>query len=324
MKSFRHLYRATSIGVAGIAGLALVGGCCTKSYKSASYQTSQPTYAETPAPAPEPAPTPTGRMETNMVVPLFQESLAVGKREVDTGDSVKLRKVIKTETVSQPIELRREELVIDRDSSAGASGNQVLTQPFQEGETVIRLKREEAVVEKQTTSAGSIVLQTRSTSIQTNIQAQVRREDVDIDKGNSQNVIIGQNVHSSASASGGAETATGRATGAGVSAQGEVITDPAMLRSSSDASQWTGRQVQFSGLKVYRVVGDAIVIDAGDQKQIYVISNEKPSFKPGDVVTITGRIKASSDTTGLKGEAAQEISSRPYYIQAEKVEISNQ
>jgi uncharacterized protein (TIGR02271 family) len=320
MKSFRHLYRATSIGVAGIAGLALAGGCCTKSYKSASYQTSQPTYAETPAPAPEPAPTPTGRMETNMVVPLFQESLAVGKREVDTGDTVKLRKVIKTETVSQPIELRREELVIDRDSSAGASGNQVLTQPFQEGETVIRLKREEAVVEKQTTSAGAIVLQTRSTSTQTNIQAQVRREDIDIDKGNSQNVIIGQNVHSSASASGASESAGGQAKGAGA---GGTITDPAPLTASGDVSQWIGQPVLLSGMKVHKVTGNLVVIEAGNKRLISVVCSEQPSCKSGDTVSIAGKIQASADA-GLSGEAAKEISARPCYIDATKVEISNQ
>jgi uncharacterized protein (TIGR02271 family) len=320
MKSFRHLYRATSIGVAGIAGLALAGGCCTKSYKSASYQTSQPTYAETPAPAPEPAPTPTGRMETNMVVPLFQESLAVGKREVDTGDTVKLRKVIKTETVSQPIELRREELVIDRDSSAGASGNQVLTQPFQEGETVIRLKREEAVVEKQTTSAGSIVLQTRSTSTQTNIQAQVRREDIDIDKGNSQNVIIGQNVHSSASASGASESAGGQAKGAGA---GGTITDPAPLTASGDVSQWIGQPVLLSGMKVSKVTDTVVVVDAGNKRQISIVCSEQPTCKPGDTISIAGKIKASSDS-GLSGDAAKEISARPCYIDAVKVEVSNQ
>src|SRR5256885_15168387 len=154
MKSFRHLHRATSIGFAGIAGLALVGGCCTKSYQTASYHTRTRSYASAPRETyttREQAPPPTGRMETsanNMVVPLYEEKVNVGKREVEAG-SVRLRKVVKTETINQPIELRHEEVIIDRDNGA-AQGQKVLAQPFQEEETVIRLKREEPVIENKT------------------------------------------------------------------------------------------------------------------------------------------------------------------------------
>jgi len=340
MNSFRHLNYATSLGVAGIAGLALLGGCCTKNYQSASYRPrAHASYATASAQESyttrEEAPTPTGRAETsasaNMVVPLYQESLNVGKREVESG-SVRIRKVVKTETVNQPIELRHEELVIDRDNGTAQSGNKVLAQPFQEEETVIRLKREEAVVEKQTSPAGEIVVQTRSAAHQTNIQAEVRHEDIDIDRrGNTQNVIIGQNVQRSVrvtESSGAAETAGGQATGAGASAQATVITDPATLTASSDAAQWSGRQVQFSGLKVRRVIGDRLlVVDAGNRRHLYIISNEQAAqAKTGDLVNVSGYIKASADSrsaTGLSAEAAQEISSRPFYIEAQKVEVSN-
>src|SRR5881394_3288143 len=133
MKSSKHLHRATSIGVVGFAGLALVGGCCTKSYKSASYHTksyasapAQGSYSEvTTSTTRQEAPPPTGRTEgtaNNMVVPLYQETINVGKREVESG-SVRLKKVVKTETINQPIELRHEELVIDRDTGTAQSGN---------------------------------------------------------------------------------------------------------------------------------------------------------------------------------------------------------
>src|SRR6478672_7438206 len=104
MNSFRHVYRATSVGFAAFAGLALVSGCCSSSgHKTASYHQTSAAYAETqPAPTEQAAPTPTGRTEAsgNMVVPLYEEKINVGKREVDTG-SVTIKKVVKTETVNQ-------------------------------------------------------------------------------------------------------------------------------------------------------------------------------------------------------------------------------
>jgi uncharacterized protein (TIGR02271 family) len=313
------------IAISALAGLVLVGGCCTKRNQSTAYYSS-------PRPAAyEPPPTPTGRSETanNMVVPLYQESINVGKREVEAG-SVRLRKIVKTETVNQPVELRHEEVVIDRENGAGQpAGNEVLSQPFQEGETVIRLKREEPVVEKQTAPAGQIVVQTRFAGEQTNIQAQVRREDIDINKqGNPQNVIIGQNVQSSRSfneSSGAAESVGGQTTG--IAASGSVITDPTMLTTSSDASAMAGRQVQLSGLKVRRVIGDRLlVLNTGSGQNIYAVCNEQTNpAKTGDVVNITGTIKPAGGTdTGLSGEAAQEIASKPFYIEAQKIETSNQ
>jgi len=327
------------VGVAAIAGLALASGCCTRSYKTASYRTHHQAYASAPVresyETREQAPPPTGRVEANannMVVPLFEEKVNVGKREVESG-SVRLRKVVKTETINQPIELRHEELVIDRENGTARGGNQVLAQPFQEQETVIRLKSEVPVIEKQTTPIGEVVVQTRSAAQQTNIQAEVRREDIDIAKqGNTQNVIIGQNVHASvhvSDASGGAETTSGQTSGAEASVQaGAVITDPATLSTSSDASQWAGKQVQFSGLKVRRVIGDRIVVlDSGNNQPLCVYNKEgAASFNAGDLVNVTGYIKSSSESrpdSSLNGEAARQLSSRPFYIEADKVEVSN-
>jgi len=266
-----------------------------------------------------------------MVVPLYQESLNVGKREVEAG-SVRLRKVVKTETVNQPVELRHEEVVIDREAGGSQGGNQILSQPFQEGETVIRLKQEVPVIEKQTTPAGEIVVQTRSAAQQTNIQAEVRREDIDIAKhGNAQNVIIGQNVHSSSTAingaSGGAETSSGQSAGAQASiSAGGTITDPAMLTMSADASAVNGHRVQFSGLKVRRVIGErCLILNAGQGQHIYVVSNEQTAnAKTGDIVNVTGTVKAGNGSdAGLTGEASQELASKPFFIEAQRVEVTN-
>jgi len=260
---------------------------------------------------------------TNMVVPLYQESIAVGKREVDAG-SVRLRKIVKTETVNQPVELRREEVVIERvPPGAPASQNQgqSLGQPFEQQETVIMLKREEAVVEKQTAPAGQIVVQSRFRGQQTNIQAQVRREDIDIQKvGNPQNVIIGQNVQSSTQATGAAESPGGEATGTASSA---TITQPGML-ASSEPSALIGRQVQLSGLKVQNIFDNRVIALSSDGGRTFYAVSKEPvaNINVGDMVTLSGKInKLSEAQISIMGEqAAQRVRSQPYYIDADKLQ----
>ena len=313
MNSFKDLDRSKVLAVAGLAGVIMISGCCTKSYKTASYK--QTSYASaapaesysaaTTEQAQAQTPSPTGRTEggTNMVVPLYQENLAVGKREVDSG-TVRLKKVVKTETVVQPIELKREEVVIERDSGPAKGGEQVLSQPFQEQETVIHLKREEPVIEKQTVQSGHVVVQTRASEEQRNIQAQVRREDVAVDK--------------SGSAAGAAETTTGTGAGAGAN----VITSPDQLTTASGAS-YNGRPVKFANCKVDRVVGDKLIILKADSgQQIFVVSSgDNSKLHEGDTVMITGTVKAgNASDAGLSGEAAQELSGKPIYIQAQSVQ----
>jgi len=312
MNSFRHVYRASSVGMAAVAGLALASGCCSKSYKTASYHQTSPAYAETtPAPA-EPAPAPTGRMEATgtTVVPLYEEKINVGKREVDTG-SVTIKKVVKTETVNQPIELRHEEIIVERQpGGAAVSGNKILDQPFQEGQQTVSAKSEVAVVEKQTTTSGQVVLSTRSSTTQTNIQGQVRREDVAIDR------------QGSVEGAGASESPSGKGAGANASVEVIVISDPAMLSTSGDASKLNGKQVQFSGVKVRKVVGEKIVIlDGGNNQQIYCYNKEGGSINTGDLVNVSGTIKTSADSS--VGEAAQQLASAPYFIAVEKIEVSN-
>src|ERR1041385_6686529 len=105
-----------------LTGLVLVSGCCTK--KSSS-QAEYKYYSDVSAAGGTGAEYQTssgrsGTIESNLVVPLYKESLAVGKREVDAG-SVRVKKIVKTETVNQPVELRHEEIVIEREPASGES-----------------------------------------------------------------------------------------------------------------------------------------------------------------------------------------------------------
>jgi uncharacterized protein (TIGR02271 family) len=141
-----------------------------------------------------------GAVQNDYSMPLYSESLRVGKREVENG-SVRLRKTIKTENAAQPIELRRETVTIDREAFEGAQRAAAASQPndigaaFQEKEIVIDLKREEPVVEVQPYVSGRIVAQKRATTEHQNIERQVRHENVEVIKnGESKDIVISERV----------------------------------------------------------------------------------------------------------------------------------
>jgi stress response protein YsnF len=140
-------------------------------------------------------------------IPLYEEQIVVGTRAVEAG-SVRLRKQVTTETVNQPVQIRRETLVVDREAApegqtslnqtgtgatAGTSGG--ISTPFEQGEIVIKLHKEEPVIEKRVISTGRIVAQTRTNTEQTTVQRDVRKEKIDVEKiGNPENVTISEKV----------------------------------------------------------------------------------------------------------------------------------
>jgi uncharacterized protein (TIGR02271 family) len=316
--------RKLTAAMTGLATLALAGGCCaTRSPEHASYSRT-PAYAGGTVQDEQPQSTSTVQSgNTSMVVPLYEESVNVGKREVDSG-TVRLKKIVKTETVNLPVELRREEVVIDRDKTpTGSAQNQVLAQRFQEGETTIQLKREEPVIEKREMPAGQIVVQKRYATEQRNVQAEVRKEDIDIAKhGNTKNVIIGENVHASIEASGGAGSPGGEVS-ATASSSGPITDITVLTSPSAEVSTFANRPVECSGLKVRRVIGDRLFVLGGDNGQdVYVLVKEgRPDFSPGQTVTITGTVKPASEAnTELTGDAAQALRSQRCYIEATRIE----
>ena len=310
--------RSVAITLAALVGLVAVTGCDCMGSKKAKAEPSS-TYVGA-APPQEPTTVAQEQSTTgNTVIPLYQETLKVGKREVETG-TVRIRKIVKTETVNQPVELRHEEVVIDRQPSTAQPG----AQAFQEQDFTIHLKREEPVVEKAVTSSGEIVVQTRQTSEQTNFTAQVRREDIDVARtGDAQNVVIGQNVQASSAPSGAAESPGGQTTAA---SDNTPITDAAMLATPTAASSLSGRSVQLSGLKVDQVMSDKVFVLTSDNGQkIYAVANSAPAgIKSGDTVTLTGIVRPTSGSAslGLSGDAAQTLSAQPMYIEAQKVEAA--
>jgi uncharacterized protein (TIGR02271 family) len=114
--------------------------------------------------------------------PLYREELNIGKRQVSNG-GVLLRKVVETENASKPVELRREEIVIERvnadDARAQARPD---TQAFQQKEVVIELHREVPTAEKRAIATEVVrARKTVDTQRQT-IADTVRREKINIDR----------------------------------------------------------------------------------------------------------------------------------------------
>jgi uncharacterized protein (TIGR02271 family) len=112
-------------------------------------------------------------------VPLSEEEVKVGKRTVGAGE-IKLHKKTTTEKVNVPVELKREDAVIERVS--GEEIRQGGKDTFQEQHIEVPLSREEPVVEKETHVTGGVRVRKTEGTEQTTIQEITRREDVDVDQ----------------------------------------------------------------------------------------------------------------------------------------------
>ena len=111
-------------------------------------------------------------------VPLTEEELKVGKRTVSAGQ-VRLRKIVRTEIVNQPVEVRREDVVVERIPASEVHGGAV-NSDFKEETINVPLSREEAVVSKEAHVTGAVrVSKTAMTETQ-NVSDSVRKEDVEV------------------------------------------------------------------------------------------------------------------------------------------------
>ncbi len=111
-------------------------------------------------------------------VALTEEQVHVGKRTVDAGQ-VRLRKIVRTEVVNQPVEIRHEDVVIERVSAdqvhAGTD-----TSDFTEQTIDVPLTREEVVVSKDAHVTGAVRLHKTEGVEQQQVSETVRKEDVEV------------------------------------------------------------------------------------------------------------------------------------------------
>lgn len=119
-----------------------------------------------------------GTAQEQANIKLAEEQLKVGKREVTVG-GVRLRKVVRTEIVNQPVELKREEIIVERVPAGAQTPGQA---SFQQEDVFIPLRREEAVIEKETRVREEVRVRKEATKEQQVVSGQVRKEDVEIQK----------------------------------------------------------------------------------------------------------------------------------------------
>jgi uncharacterized protein (TIGR02271 family) len=111
-------------------------------------------------------------------IPLAEENLHIEKRQQRAGE-VRLRKIVRTETVNQPVELRREDVVVERvQGSHHTPGDEA----FDEEVITIPINEEKAVVQKSVHSAGAVQAHKTYETEQENVSETVRKEDVEVDR----------------------------------------------------------------------------------------------------------------------------------------------
>ena len=104
-------------------------------------------------------------------------------QDLETDAQNLLRKIVRTETVNQPVELSREEIVIERVPVTGEQQTgEIKAEVGAEQDIYIPLRREEAVIEKTTRTREEIRVGKRRETEKENVQGEVRREDVEIER----------------------------------------------------------------------------------------------------------------------------------------------
>ena len=112
---------------------------------------------------------------------LSEEQLAVGKREVEAGE-VGIRKHVETQHVHENVELRHEEVEVERrpitDGYVAGAGTTI----GENEEIRIPLHAEEAVVEKRVVPTEELVVRKREVVENQPIDTELRRERAEVDR----------------------------------------------------------------------------------------------------------------------------------------------
>ena len=119
---------------------------------------------------------------TQLRVPIHEERLDVEKRQAEMG-SVDIHKTVEAEQVNVPVELRHEEVTVDRVNvpdrplRAGETAD-----AFEEGTIRVPVRGEEAIVEKEAVVTGEVVVDRDVVAERETISDTVRRERVDVEE----------------------------------------------------------------------------------------------------------------------------------------------
>jgi uncharacterized protein (TIGR02271 family) len=113
---------------------------------------------------------------TEQAIPVVEERLRVGKREVDRG-GVRVRSYIVEEPVEQDVSLHEERVEIERRPAQGAAADNM----FREQTLDITERGEEPVVAKDAVVTGEVVVRKTADERTETVRDTVRRTEVDVD-----------------------------------------------------------------------------------------------------------------------------------------------
>ncbi len=165
-----------------VATALLMTGCATSHHKASSSHYTTEAQGAPAIPQTTEVLTASGGVETanQADIQLHKEEMVVGKRTVSNG-GVLIRTVVQTENVSQPVEVNREEYVIERVPASQAAGL-AKENIFQGREIYIPLTREEAFGTKRALVSEKIQLAKKIETDHQTVSTPVRSEDVEITK----------------------------------------------------------------------------------------------------------------------------------------------
>lgn len=134
-------------------------------------------------PGVRPGDVPAGRLPPD--VPLHEERVDVDKRVVRAG-AVRLRKVVRTRIVNQPVEVRYEEIVVERippeEMPRGLESGALPREPFAEGEMVLPEFAEEPVIRKHAEVVGGVRASLHADARVEDVTTTLRREEVEVSR----------------------------------------------------------------------------------------------------------------------------------------------
>ncbi|HEX5421546.1 MAG TPA: PRC and DUF2382 domain-containing protein [Gammaproteobacteria bacterium] len=114
-----------------------------------------------------------------VAVPKVEEELNVGKRAVQAGE-VRLHKVVRTEHKEVPVDLRREEVHVERAPASGTT--RVPGDAFEEKDITIPVMEEEPVVSKEARVTEEVRVKKDAGTERRTVGGEVRKTDVEIDE----------------------------------------------------------------------------------------------------------------------------------------------
>jgi len=318
--------------VIAAAGTVLLAAGCASSHEEGSTEYTYPTTSTTTTSQGGTGQTYETQTSTassapgNIVVPLQKEQMAVSTQQVPQG-SVRIKKYVKTETVTQPVTVRSEQVSIERvpegqgqAQAQGQSGS--LGAPFQSGELTINLNKEQPVVSTQVVPAGSVVISKQTVSQTESVSRPVRKEEVAaIPSGNASNVQVSGNVSEQPPQAQGAPPAPVEEN----AGQGEqTLTQPDQLAQASDPSAMIGKQCNFPTVTIQKVISPRLIaVGTSSSAPIYVRTEQPVSgLNPGDQVTISGtvaQVPPQPQSLGFDEQSAQALQGQKVYIDAKTV-----